>query len=151
MGDVRVLCVKYFSLDSLMQDCSLFTPGGDKGKPRSSRLLPRSRALKSPTTAKLLEDHISHSRVFFLLLFTFSVFLCVFCFFCHSLISFLCFLFCHSLISFLCFLFCHSLISVFCGLFLLCLRSYLVFQWVLYCPIFVQRYCKQKRFPVPLL
>ena len=86
MGDVRVWCIKYFSLDSLMQDCSLFTPGGDKGKPRSSRLLPRSRARKSPTTAKLLEDHISHSRVFFLLLFTFSVFLCVcvfflFCFF----------------------------------------------------------------------
>ena len=138
MGDVRVWCVKYFSLDSLMQDCSLFTPGGNKGKPRSSRLLPRSRARKSPTTAKLLEDHISHSRVFFLLPFIFSV-------------SVVCFFFCHSLISILCFLFCHSLISVFCGLFLLCLRNYLVFQWVLYCPIFVQRYCKQKRFPVPLL
>ena len=71
-----------------MQDCSLFTPGGDTGKPGSGRLLPRSRARKSPTTAKLLEDHISHSRVPFLLPFTFFCFSVVCSFAVHFFLSF---------------------------------------------------------------
>ena len=89
---------------------------------------------------------------FVLLLFIFFCLFVVCFFFCRALLSAFCFFFCRSLLSF-CGLFLllpftsfHLLFPLlpflsFCLLFLLCLRSFLVLQWVLYCPIFVQRNC----------
>ena len=59
---VMLRCVVYFSLDIFSLGCILFLSGGNKGKPGARHY---GRRVKNPPgTAKLLEDHLPHSRVF---------------------------------------------------------------------------------------